>query len=116
MRFKYKNPKTFESLCTNHFTLHLKNKLHVQVWVNVDAMLQTYENTLKTLVCANPGVLVSLVARAKAALSDANLLRVTQDEYFTYLTPPGQLYDKSVLPGWVTGLEGLKTCRHSVRA
>lgn len=32
-------------------------------------------------------------------LSDKSITEVTKDDYFTYLTPEGELYDKSVLPG-----------------
>lgn len=35
------------------------------------------------------------------ALRDDALPKITRDEYFTYLTPDGELFDKSVLPGYV---------------
>lgn len=63
-------------------------------------MLQTYENVLKTLVCTNPEVMLPpLVERAQTALSNTNLLRITKDDYFIYLTPPGEIFDKSVVSG-----------------
>ncbi|XP_046688091.1 eIF-2-alpha kinase activator GCN1-like [Homalodisca vitripennis] len=60
----------------------------------------SYENAVKTLVQANPEVMLQpLISRTQAALTDPNLLRVSQDDYFIYLTPAGQLYDKSVISG-----------------
>lgn len=57
-------------------------------------------NALSTIVAINPDVLLpNLVDNVTSKLSDANLLRVTKDDYFTYLTPEGELYDKSVIPG-----------------
>ena len=53
-----------------------------------------------TLVRTNPEVVAGgAVAAALEALQDAELLRVTRDEYFTYLTPETDLYDKSSVPG-----------------
>lgn len=31
-------------------------------------------------------------------LSDKRITEITKDDYFTYLTPEEELYDKSVLP------------------
>jgi hypothetical protein len=39
------------------------------------------------------------LATALAVLRDPELLRVTRDEYFTYLTPDTELYDKTAVPG-----------------
>lgn len=63
-------------------------------------LLQTYENALRTLVCTNPeAMLPPVVERAQTSLSNTNLLRVTKDDYFIYLTPPGEIYDKSIVSG-----------------
>lgn len=43
-------------------------------------------------------MLVHLIETAKHLLDDINIINITKDEYFTYLTPEGDLYDKSVLP------------------
>lgn len=32
-------------------------------------------------------------------LKDAQICQISKDDYFTFLTPEGELYDKSVLPG-----------------
>lgn len=57
-------------------------------------------NVVATLVACNPEVIAwSALQCALDALSDEQMLRVTRDEYFTYLTPEGELYDKSSVPG-----------------
>lgn len=60
----------------------------------------SYELALATIVSLAPDlVLGPLVANVTSKLNDPEILRVTKDEYFTYLTPDGELYDKSVIPG-----------------
>lgn len=63
-------------------------------------MLQWLENCLQTVVCVNPDIILPLlVVFVSNSLSDPSILRVTKDEYFTFLTPEGELYDKSVISG-----------------
>ncbi|KMQ96025.1 translational activator gcn1 [Lasius niger] len=58
-----------------------------------------YENALVKIVSLAPDAfLPALVSNVTSKLDDPEILRVTKDEYFTYLTPDGELYDKSVLP------------------
>lgn len=58
------------------------------------------ENSLQTVVRLNPDVVLPLlVTFVIKQLSDPSILLVTKDEYFTFLTPEGELYDKSVLSG-----------------
>ncbi|KAI4470055.1 translational activator gcn1-related [Holotrichia oblita] len=62
--------------------------------------LQIHENALATVVALNPDIILSdIVAKCVENLSDQRILAITKDDYFTYLTPEGELYDKSVLPG-----------------
>lgn len=64
--------------------------------------MQTMSNALATLVATNAEVMASIAIQcALETLQDPELLRVTRDEYFTYLMPEGELYDKSVVPGSV---------------
>lgn len=61
---------------------------------------QSYNNVISTLVQQNPEVILpSLMTYITDTLEDPELLKITRDEYFTYLTPEGELYDKSVIPG-----------------
>ncbi|KAM3961855.1 lethal (3) 80Fj [Aphomia sociella] len=60
----------------------------------------TLSNVVSTLVATNTEVIAgSAIQIALQTLLDPELLRVTRDEYFTYLTPEGELYDKSSVPG-----------------
>lgn len=66
----------------------------------ISFLLQIYENALATTVALNPDVILSdIVDKCVENLSDPQVLAITKDDYFTYLTPEGELYDKSVLPG-----------------
>jgi hypothetical protein len=52
------------------------------------------------MVRLNPDIILPLlVAFVSEHLSDTSVLLVTKDEYFTFLTPEGELYDKSVISG-----------------
>lgn len=58
-----------------------------------------YENALiKVLSLVPEKFLCVLISNVTNKLNDPEILKVTKDEYFTYLTPEGELYDKSVLP------------------
>lgn len=58
-----------------------------------------YENSISTVTKLNSDVILPIIIKYitdefnKTEMSD-----VTDDEYFTYLTPDGELYDKSVIP------------------
>ncbi|XP_076236761.1 lethal (3) 80Fj [Calliopsis andreniformis] len=59
----------------------------------------SYENALARVISIIPEVILpTIVSNITAKLDDPEILKVTKDEYFTYLTPEGELYDKSVLP------------------
>ncbi|XP_012272971.1 eIF-2-alpha kinase activator GCN1 [Orussus abietinus] len=60
--------------------------------------IPSYENALARVVSLAPDVILpSLVSNVTNKLDDPEILKVTKDEYFTYLTPEGELYDKSVI-------------------
>ncbi|KAI4488580.1 hypothetical protein M0802_011470 [Mischocyttarus mexicanus] len=59
----------------------------------------SYENALAKVLQLSPDtILPTLILNVTNKLNDQEILKVTKDEYFTYLTPEGELYDKSVLP------------------
>lgn len=61
--------------------------------------LQSHENALAAVVQLNGNKLLpDLVQIVKQYLDEPQIVQITKDEYFTYLTPEGELYDKSVLP------------------
>ncbi|KAJ8723024.1 hypothetical protein PYW07_004204 [Mythimna separata] len=85
------DPKKLVGLYSNN----LKNKYIAGYTPN-----ETLSNVVATLVGTNPEVLAgSALQCALDTLQEPELLRVTRDEYFTYLTPDGVLYDKSSVPG-----------------
>ncbi|PSN31349.1 eIF-2-alpha kinase activator GCN1, partial [Blattella germanica] len=58
------------------------------------------ENCLQTIVDLNPDIILPpLLLFVTSKLNDPSILHVTKDEYFTFLTPEGELYDKSVISG-----------------
>ncbi|XP_063983766.1 stalled ribosome sensor GCN1 [Diachasmimorpha longicaudata] len=59
----------------------------------------SYENSLSVIVQHSEKIVPALVKRVTEDLNDPEIIQVTKDEFFTYLTPEGELYDKSVLPG-----------------
>ncbi|XP_039292554.1 eIF-2-alpha kinase activator GCN1 [Nilaparvata lugens] len=72
----------------------------VNMLVNEYQLSPSYQGALSCIIHHNSSeILNPVVERASNLLSDNSLLRVTKDEYFTFLTPAGVLYDKSVLPG-----------------
>ncbi|XP_031350613.1 eIF-2-alpha kinase activator GCN1-like [Photinus pyralis] len=84
------NPKEF-----------ISQKLNPLKKMLVDDYVATpyYENALATVVKTNGReILRYLLRRLKEKLYNPNVRQITKDEYFTYLTPEGELYDKSVLP------------------
>lgn len=58
-----------------------------------------YENALATIVELDADVIEDILEYVKDKMSDARIRQITKDDYFTYLMPEGELYDKSVLPG-----------------
>ncbi|CAB3252124.1 unnamed protein product [Arctia plantaginis] len=85
------DPKKLVSLYANN----LKNK-----YICDYEPSETLSNVVSTLVATNAEVTAgTAIQTALDSLLDPELLRVSRDEYFTYLTPEGELYDKSSVPG-----------------
>lgn len=58
-----------------------------------------YKNAVASIVKLCPEILLPvIVERVTGELNKLALVSVTDDEYFTFLTPDGELYDKSVIP------------------
>ncbi|XP_037948421.1 eIF-2-alpha kinase activator GCN1 [Teleopsis dalmanni] len=59
----------------------------------------TYKNAAGTIVRLSPDVMLPiLMSKIITDLNDPDMINVTDNDYFTYLTPNGELYDKSVIP------------------
>lgn len=58
-----------------------------------------FENTVALLTKLCPQILLPLIiAQVSEHLNNPDMINVTDTDYFTYLTPDGELYDKSVIP------------------
>lgn len=59
----------------------------------------SYEHAIGTVSKLSPEVILPiLIEFVIKELNNTEMCDVTDDEYFTYLTPKGELYDKSVIP------------------
>ena len=57
-----------------------------------------FREIVKTVVVTNPGdILPHILQVAGSALANPDLLAVTATDYQVYLTPAGEVYDKSVV-------------------
>lgn len=43
----------------------------------------------------------AVIVHVAQQLNDNALVQITKDEYFIFRTPEGEIYDKSVMSGWV---------------
>ncbi|KAG8223949.1 hypothetical protein J437_LFUL003757 [Ladona fulva] len=60
----------------------------------------SWENLLCTVARLSPNIIMPpLVKFVSKTLENSSVLNITKDEYFIYLTPEGELYDKSVVAG-----------------
>lgn len=60
----------------------------------------TNQNALSTLISINADTLLpQIIQKVIGHLEDPRICQVSKDDYFTFLTPEGELYDKSIVPG-----------------
>ncbi|KAK6638077.1 hypothetical protein RUM44_008502 [Polyplax serrata] len=79
-------------------TLH-KSAL-IKVLVEDFEPTESVESALKTVIEMEPEIFVPLIVNhVTSTLKELSGVKVTRDEYFTFLTPEGELYDKSILSG-----------------
>lgn len=58
-----------------------------------------FENCVSSIAKLSPDVVLPLIIKqVTEQLSNSDMKNVSDDDYFTYLTPDGELYDKSVIP------------------
>lgn len=58
-----------------------------------------YENSVASLVRISPEiVLPAVIENVTRVLNEPAMSQVSDDEYFTFLTPEGEIYDKSAIP------------------
>jgi hypothetical protein len=100
----YVNPELWEGILSSHSID--KKSFIASCWSSIkEIVLDTYkcnsmfENSVATLVRISPEiVLPAVIENVTKVLNEPAMSQVTDDEYFTFLTPEGELYDKSVIP------------------
>ncbi|XP_012138451.2 lethal (3) 80Fj isoform X2 [Megachile rotundata] len=86
------------NLVPKDFLCSLNNEIKKMLVQNYKPVA-SYENALTKVISIIPDIIIpAIVSNVTNKLDDPEILKVTKDEYFTYLTPEGELYDKSVLP------------------
>ncbi|XP_034131444.1 eIF-2-alpha kinase activator GCN1 [Drosophila guanche] len=95
----------WESTILNNFQLKPENLISckkdeiVEEYIDNFKVSASHENTISTLVRLSPELIVPIIiAHFKRYLLDPENYDVTNDEYLTYMTPDGELYDKTVIP------------------
>ncbi|XP_041673562.1 eIF-2-alpha kinase activator GCN1 isoform X1 [Drosophila eugracilis] len=81
-----------------HYILDKKNEIVIKYVDNFKANTQ-YENTISALVriCPNP-IVPTVINHLKTYLCNSANYHASNEDYLTFLTPEGELYDKSVIP------------------
>ncbi|XP_062121555.1 stalled ribosome sensor GCN1 [Drosophila sulfurigaster albostrigata] len=99
------NPYFWENTIQNNFQLDPKNFIAINEKQIIESYIEQYkicpvsENTIASLVRINPHIIVpAIIKRIKTYLNDESNFNVTNDEFLTFMTPEGELYDKSVIP------------------
>jgi hypothetical protein len=89
-----------------HLNVKPKNLITQQADFFKKVLVQEYvtsptnENALATTVSLNAEIILpSLIQTIATHLQDPRICQVSKDDYFTFLTPEGELYDKTVVPG-----------------
>ncbi|XP_073812308.1 lethal (3) 80Fj [Musca autumnalis] len=98
-------PMLWENLLTHQFQLDPQEFIaskHEEIFECVVLNFKAtplYENSIATLARLSSNTFLPLLIRnVTYLLNDPSMINVTDDEYFTFLTPDGELYDKSVIP------------------
>lgn len=81
------------------FVLLHKSKL-LKLLIEEYKYIPSVESALTTVLSLQSDVILPhVVENVTEKLKQSAMVLVTRDEYFTYLTPEGELYDKSVISG-----------------
>lgn len=84
------NPKQFISLNAEHI---------IETYIKGFVICPVNENIIASLVRINPDIIVpAIIEQIKTYLNDDNNFSVNNEEFLTFMTPDGELYDKSVIP------------------
>lgn len=98
------NPRLWEEILYKH---NIDNEIFISTcWPIVKQEIldnfkcnSMYENSVACLSGTCPEVVHPvIIENVTKVLNDTTIIQVTDEEYFTFLTPEGELYNKSVLP------------------
>ncbi|XP_033149137.1 eIF-2-alpha kinase activator GCN1 [Drosophila busckii] len=99
------NRHFWEKIIENNFNLNpvsfiaTNQEQIIGTYIENFKICSIYENTVASLVRINPEVIApAIILRLKTYLNDSSNFSITNDEYLTFMTPEGELYDKSVIP------------------
>ncbi|XP_033233061.1 eIF-2-alpha kinase activator GCN1 [Drosophila pseudoobscura] len=99
------NPFFWETTILNNFQLKPENLISckknniVVEYIENFIVCASYENTISTLVRLSPDLIVPIIIfHFKKYLLDSDNYSITNEEFLTYMTPDGELYDKTVIP------------------
>ncbi|XP_026840478.1 eIF-2-alpha kinase activator GCN1 [Drosophila persimilis] len=99
------NPFFWETTILNNFRLKPENLISckknniVVEYIENFIVCASYENTISTLVRLSPDLIVPIIIfHFKKYLLDSDNYSITNEEFLTYMTPDGELYDKTVIP------------------
>ncbi|XP_075147200.1 lethal (3) 80Fj isoform X2 [Haematobia irritans] len=102
---KYEEPNLWEDLLKFLFKIEPKTFISSNAMKLFDIIIEKFtpsslfENVIETLVRISPETFLTLlITKVTTDLVEPGLTNISDDEYFTYLTPEGELYDKSVIP------------------
>ncbi|KRF82708.1 stalled ribosome sensor GCN1 [Drosophila virilis] len=86
------------NLNPEHFITTNQKQL-VETYIDNFKISPVYENVISALVRINPHTIVPhIVTRIKMFLNVDSNFYVTNEEFFIFMTPEGELYDKNVIP------------------
>lgn len=98
-------PELWVNILKFQFELDPKSFISLNIKQLTEMLITNYQpnemfsNAVSSIAALSPDVFLPiLISRVISDLNDAEMSNVSDDEYFTYLTPNGELYDKSVIP------------------
>ncbi|XP_032593563.1 eIF-2-alpha kinase activator GCN1 [Drosophila grimshawi] len=99
------NPYFWENTIEKNFHLNPEhfialNKAEIiETYVDNFKICRAYENIIASLVRINPQIIVPpIIMRIKKYLNDDSNFGISNEEFLIFMTPDGELYDKSVIP------------------
>lgn len=108
--------ETILGLKSGDFVSMFEKKI-VELLIDNFKPIPSYINALSTVVRSNPDVLLPhILGRSIDVFIDPEILNVSETDYAVYVTPEGELYDKSVITGKDEVSENIKNMKRESKA